>query len=116
MLRKWAASCVGLKVPTTADIMRPQIKERYVVGDKIGPWPIVHLNETELVAGRDNKHLDFRLSVLKEVDGERCSAVDRSDRRHQSLWLQRQASSRATITSIEGLLVEVAVPASSRRP
>jgi hypothetical protein len=75
VLRSWLASCFGLEVPTTAEIMRPQIKARYSVGDKIGPWPIFHLTETELVAGRDNKHLDFRLSVLKEAGGGSSSAV-----------------------------------------
>lgn len=75
VLRNRLASCVGLEVPTTAEILQPQVRQHYGVGDKIGPWPIFHLDETELVAGRDNKHLDFRLSVLKEADGERCSAV-----------------------------------------
>jgi hypothetical protein len=45
------------------------------VGDKIGVWPIFALTETELVAGRDNKHLDFRVSVLKETDGGTASVV-----------------------------------------
>jgi bifunctional pyridoxal-dependent enzyme with beta-cystathionase and maltose regulon repressor activities len=44
-------------------------------GEKIGPWPIVHLSENELVAGRNNKHLDFRLSVLKETSGAIPTAV-----------------------------------------
>jgi Protein of unknown function (DUF2867) len=75
VLRNWLASCLGLEVSTTAEIMRPKIKARYKVGEKIGPWPIFHLSETELVAGRDNKHLDFRLSVLKEASGGSFSAV-----------------------------------------
>jgi Protein of unknown function (DUF2867) len=75
VLRNWLASCLGLEVPTMAEIMRPKVKSCYNVGEKIGPWPIFHLSETELVAGRDNKHLDFRLSVLKEASGEGSSAV-----------------------------------------
>jgi hypothetical protein len=55
--------------------MNPQIKRCYKVGDKIGPWPIFGLTEDELVAGRDNKHLDFRLSVLRETNGGSESAV-----------------------------------------
>src|ERR1700759_4303141 len=57
VVRNWLASCFGLEVPTTAEVLCPQMKARYVVGDKIGPWPIFHLSEDELIAGRDNKHL-----------------------------------------------------------
>jgi hypothetical protein len=75
VLRTGLASCFGLEVPSTAEIMRPQVKASYDVGEKIGPWPIFHLSDTELVAGRDNKHLDFRLSVLKEASGGSSTAV-----------------------------------------
>ena len=51
--------------------MRPQ----YAIGDKIGPWPLFNLTDNELVAGRDNKHLDFRLSVLKETRGAATDVV-----------------------------------------
>lgn len=75
VLRNWMASCFGLEVPTAAEIMRPQMKARYHVGEKVGPWPIFHLSEIELIAGRNNKHLDFRLSVLKETSGVISTAV-----------------------------------------
>ena len=39
-------------------------------GDKIGPWPVFFVGENEIIAGRDNKHMDFRLSVLKVRSGE----------------------------------------------
>jgi hypothetical protein len=61
--------------PTAADILHVEIKDRYAAGDKIGVWPIFWLSEDELVAGRNNKHLDFRLSVLKVPDGDRTSVV-----------------------------------------
>ena len=47
----------------------------YAVGDKIGPWPIFALSERELIAGRDNKHMDFRLSLMKVNDGGTTSVV-----------------------------------------
>jgi hypothetical protein len=72
--RNRIASWCGLEAPTASEIMKPEMKLNYKVGDKIGPWPI-YLSESELVAGRDNKHLDFRLSVLKELNGEAMSAV-----------------------------------------
>jgi hypothetical protein len=75
VLRNRLASGFGLEVPTTAEIMHPQMKADYHVGDRIGPWPIFHLSDIELVAGRNNKHLDFRLSVLKESRGASCNVV-----------------------------------------
>ena len=65
----------GLVAPTVAEILRPNTQSRYAVGDVIGVWPIFFLSETELVAGRDNHHLDFRLSVLKRLEGDRPTVV-----------------------------------------
>jgi hypothetical protein len=73
--RNLVASLCGLDAATSSEIMKPEMKGDYEVGDKIGPWPIFSLTQSELVAGRDNKHLDFRLSVLKEPNGEAMSAV-----------------------------------------
>jgi hypothetical protein len=75
ILRNKGAALAGLKAPTISEILHVPIEERYVVGDKIGVWPIYSLSEAEIVAGRDNKHLDFRLSVLKVPDGDGASVV-----------------------------------------
>jgi Protein of unknown function (DUF2867) len=56
-------------------VLHPAVNESYCVGETIGVWPLFALTEAELVAGRDNKHLDFRLSVLKETEGSVPSAV-----------------------------------------
>jgi Protein of unknown function (DUF2867) len=73
-----AAMC-GLDAPNMSEIMNPKVKSSYRVGDKIGPWPIFVLEPNELVAGRNNKHLDFRLSIikepLKEPDGHPANTV-----------------------------------------
>jgi Protein of unknown function (DUF2867) len=63
--RNRAARWAGLEVPPEAAIDRFERKPDYAVGDLIGPWPIYALTENELIAGRDNSHLDFRLSILK---------------------------------------------------
>jgi hypothetical protein len=60
----------GLEAPTAAEILHPTMRASYHVDDKIGPWPIYFIGEDEIVAGRNNKHLDFRLSVLRVKDGE----------------------------------------------
>ena len=73
--RNAAARLVGLEAPTVGEIMTPTVRKAYRVDDKIGPWPIFFIAENEIVAGRNNKHLDFRLSVLKEADGDTMSVV-----------------------------------------
>ncbi|WP_164125740.1 DUF2867 domain-containing protein, partial [Stenotrophomonas maltophilia] len=65
----------GLDAPAASEILNPEIKQVYRLGDTIGVWPIYALSETELVAGRDNKHLDFRLSVPKSTEGEIASVT-----------------------------------------
>ena len=75
IVRNKVASLAGLDAPTASDILHVEIKDRYVVGDKIGVWPIFALSENEVVAGCNNKHMDFRLSVLKVPDGNRMSVV-----------------------------------------
>ncbi len=71
LARNRVAALAGLEVPSDAEITRPTFHASYQVGQKIGAWPIHHLSPTELVAGRDNTHLDFRVSVLKQLrDGE----------------------------------------------
>ena len=65
----------GLEAPTAAEILHPKVRASYNVGDKIGPWPIYFIGEDEIVAGRNNKHLDFRLSVLRAKDADTESVV-----------------------------------------
>ena len=73
--RNKAAALAGLEVPTTAETINMEKRDHYFVGEKIGPWPIFFLDSDELVAGRDNKHMDFRLSIMKMHDGIRPSIV-----------------------------------------
>ena len=75
IVRNKVASLAGLDAPAASEILHAEIKDRYAVGEKIGVWPIFWLSETEIVAGRNNKHLDFRLSVLKVPDGDTTSVV-----------------------------------------
>ena len=73
VIRNLVAGRAGLETPTVADIMTPEIRAHYDVGDKIGPWPIFSIADNELIAGRNNRHMDFRLSVLKQADGDNGS-------------------------------------------
>jgi hypothetical protein len=75
IVRNKVASLAGLDAPTASEILHIEIKDSYAVGEKIGVWPIFGLSEDEIVAGRNNKHLDFRLSVLKVPDSDGTSVV-----------------------------------------
>lgn len=65
ILRNALARLAGLEAPDVAEILRPEVRSAYRIGDKIGPWPVFFIGDNEIIAGRDNKHMDFRLSVLK---------------------------------------------------
>ena len=73
--RNAAARLAGLEAPTVAEIMTPEVRAKYSVGEKIGPWPIFFLGDNEIVAERNSKHMDFMVSVLKAVDGDAPSVV-----------------------------------------
>ena len=73
--RHRVGSWFGLKAASTAEVLHPTKAASYRVGENIGPWPIYFLSERELIAGRDNKHLDFRLSVLKQGTGQAACAI-----------------------------------------
>jgi hypothetical protein len=75
LLRHRAGALFGLGAARTSDILNPTRSERYRVGECIGPWPIHFLAESEVIAGRDDKHLDFRVSVLKHATGEDAFAT-----------------------------------------
>jgi hypothetical protein len=63
--RNRIAGYCGLAVPVHAQIWHPTRQPAYKVGDIIGPWPIFLASDEELIVGRDNGHLDFRLSIMK---------------------------------------------------
>ena len=65
IIRNRIAHYCGLDIASNAEVTSMVIADSYNVGDTIGPWPIFALSATELIAGRDNSHLDFRLSVLR---------------------------------------------------
>ena len=64
LLRHRFGAAIGLTATPSAELMR--VTATPAVGGTIGGWPVFVLNDQELVAGRDNAHLDFRLSILTE--------------------------------------------------
>jgi hypothetical protein len=75
IVRNRVASVAGLDAPAASEILHVEIKDHYAVGDVIGVWPIYSFGEDEIIVGRNNKHLDFRLSVLKVLDGDKASVI-----------------------------------------
>jgi hypothetical protein len=75
VVRNRVARLLGLAVPSDAEVMAPVRRHTYEVGDTIGPWPIFSVSDNELIAGRDNEHLDFRLSILRESGGPKPAVV-----------------------------------------
>ncbi len=72
--RNGLARLIGLEAPTTSEVMNVKVAGPYTPGDKIGVWPLYTLTDAELIAGRDNWHMDFRLSVFRQ-SGARDSSV-----------------------------------------
>jgi Protein of unknown function (DUF2867) len=75
LLRNRIAKQFGLDVPSKDLILEPEWRERYQAGETIGPWPILGIDDTELIVGRNNRHLDFRLSIFRELGIDQPSVV-----------------------------------------
>ena len=65
----------GLKAPPASDIMRGEFKTGHAVGDTIGRWRIYFIGDDEIIAGGDDRHQDFRVSVLRVRSAETASVV-----------------------------------------
>jgi len=65
ILRGRIVAPFGLKASTRADFDTIEIKPVYRVGEKIARFTLFGQSDTEIVAGSDDKHLDFRVSVRK---------------------------------------------------
>lgn len=63
--RNAVVSLFGLHTESVAGVWRPKLQDRYAPSDKIVRFRLYDQDEREIVAGRDDKHLDFRVSVLR---------------------------------------------------
>ena len=68
ILRGWIVAPFGLKASTAVDFEGIESKPSYRVGEKIARFTLFGQNDTEIVTGGDDKHLDFRVSVQKLTD------------------------------------------------
>ena len=65
ILRGRIVALFGLRASTAADFDAVEIKPAYEPGEKIARFTLFGQNETEIVTGGDDKHLDFRVSVQR---------------------------------------------------
>ena len=64
--RNVAAKACGLATTPIRETLRPRVNTTAPkVGDTIGGWNIYTLAARELIVGRDNPHMDFRVSISK---------------------------------------------------
>ena len=64
-LRNKIVHLFGLKTEMTKNL-----DSQFEVGDKIGIFTIYDIQENEIIAGENDKHLDFRVSILRIVNKE----------------------------------------------
>lgn len=60
----------GLTAPTSNELDTMVPKEAYEIGDRIGVFEFYGRTENEVIAGADDRHLDFRLSVFRSHEGK----------------------------------------------
>lgn len=67
VLRTRLVAPFGLKGPTSEDLRgTEELRPSYAIGDTIVRWTIFDLRPHEIIAGMDNKHLDFRVSLMRD--------------------------------------------------
>ena len=60
---------LGLRPSGASDATPIEFKPAYAIGDRIARFVLFEQNDTEIVTGGDDKHLDFRVSVRKSTEG-----------------------------------------------
>lgn len=69
ILRDRLVAPFGLRPSGEAGAQPIEIKPAYAVGEKIARFRLFAQNDSEIVTGGDDKHLDFRVSVRKLANG-----------------------------------------------
>ena len=76
VLRTQIVAPFGVRGPTMAQLNAGRDPNaRYAVGGEILRWTIHDLTADEIIAGGDDKHLDFRVSVLRNRETEPASII-----------------------------------------
>ncbi len=69
VLRSHLVKPLGIRGVSHEDLAQPiDISRDYAIGDKIGRWTLFARYDDELITGANDRHLDFRVSVLRTED------------------------------------------------
>jgi hypothetical protein len=68
VVRNRLVSLFGLHAEPSANVWKSAVKESYAPGEKILRFNLYSLDDREIVTGRDDKHLDFRVSVMQVTE------------------------------------------------
>jgi hypothetical protein len=70
-LRNWLVVPFGVAGPTWRAMSQPADRSKtYAVGDTIRGWTIFDLSEDEILTGADDTHLNFIVSVKRDVQSK----------------------------------------------
>jgi uncharacterized protein DUF2867 len=75
VIRNAIVGMFGISGPSLQQLNHVEIKSEYAVGDKIALFTLVSRSDSEIIAGGTDKHLDFRVSVLRMKNGNADSVV-----------------------------------------
>lgn len=75
LLRTRIVSLFGIGGPTVRQMRRIEIKDAYAIGEKIALFTLYAQDKDELIAGGNDKHLDFRVSVLRLTENGAARVV-----------------------------------------
>lgn len=64
-LQEKMATVLSLKSSSAAELNQVDRKLKYKIGDKVGLFTLLSVEENEIILGDDDKHLDFRVSVQR---------------------------------------------------
>jgi hypothetical protein len=65
IVRTKVVSLFGINGPTAKQLDSVEIKSSYAVGEKIGLFTLFSQDDDEITTGGDDKHLEFRVSVMR---------------------------------------------------
>ncbi|MEG0925144.1 DUF2867 domain-containing protein [Chryseobacterium sp.] len=87
--RNKVVSLFGLKTGTEKDTVKAPENFTYEVGERVGLFKIFGKTSNEIVLGEDDKHLDFRVSLLfdKNIDQKEANFLTISTTVKYHNWL-----------------------------
>jgi hypothetical protein len=65
----------GVKGPAFADLEDSEWRDTYRIGEKIGRFTLLYQSEYEIITGENDRHLDFRVSVMKMQNGKTGTVI-----------------------------------------